>query len=297
MAYLDRMGREGVRELVSDGEVATPEQLAERRARLDERRRQNAPVLRPVPNESDISNEGELRDALRQAIAERDAADEAHRHADSALVRGNEAAGNARREADSATAEVERIGADLASRYAAWVASGGEGAEPSSREAGPAAAKQAALEARAVAIERAAGSLASTEGAARAARATAIMRVQQAVHRVAMRDAEVMARRVEALRAEADALAAGIGQIGLHFGPQAMAGAVHHTATARLAGGMVMAPRVVGLESAASRQMREAWGEYIAALTHDADARLIPPDPPEALQSDMVRPVPAPLAL
>ncbi len=38
----------------------------------------------------------------------------------------------------------------------------------------------------------------------------------------------MIARHVEAMRSEADALAAGISQIGSHFGPHATAGAVHH---------------------------------------------------------------------
>ncbi len=297
MAYLDRMGREGVRELVSDGEIARPEQLAERRARLDEQRRQNAPFRSVTRSESEIDNEAELRDALRQAIAERTAAEHAHRQAEAALARGNEAARLARADADEAGAEVERIGTDLAERFTAWVADGGEGTEPAADEAGPAAARHVSLQPRAVALERAATSLAVAEGSARAALAAAAMRVQQSVHRVVAREAEVIARHVEAMRSEADALAAGISQIGSHFGPHATAGAVHHTATARLTGFAVVSPRIVGAETTAARRMREAWGHYVQALATDADARLVLPDLASVDLTAPERPVPMPLAL
>lgn len=274
MAYLDRMGREGVRELVSDGEFATPEQMAERSARLEDQARRLAPIQRPAIRESDVSNEAELRDALRHAIAERDGAQADHAKAVAALARGRDVHRQAAETVAAAATEVDRIGKDLAARLAGWAAGDGTEPEPDAGSDPGAHTRHVAAQARAASAEQAVETLAATEAARKAMLANATLLVQQAVHRVVAREAEVIARRVEAMRAEADALAGGVAQIGMHFGPNAGAGATHHTATARLVGGGILAPRVVGLETAANRRMREAWGAFVTALATDPDARL-----------------------
>ncbi|MGE8126833.1 hypothetical protein ACQKQD_07635 [Methylobacterium sp. NPDC080182] len=274
MAYLDRMGREGVRELVDNGEIATPDQLAERRARLEERRLREVPPSAPAIRESDVSNEAELRDALRLAIADRSAAEADHAKAVAALCRGRDAHSQAVAAVQAAGAEVDRIGADLAARFAEWAAGEGDEPEPTADSDPGAHARHVAAQSRAASAEQAVETLAATEAARKAMVTNANLRVQQAVHRVASLTAEVIARRVEAMRAEADTLAAGITHLGAHFGPNATAGAIYHTATARVVGGGIGAPRIIGQETAANRDMRWAWGEFVQALHTDPEAKL-----------------------
>ena len=274
MAYLDRMGREGVRMLTDDGEIATPDQLAERRARIEERQRREQPIRALPAPESDIGNEAELRDTLRLAIAERTLRDADHARAVEAAERGRELHRQTVAAVEEAATEVSRIGDDLADRIARCAEGGGSIPHPAADDSGEAHSRHVAAQARAASAEQACMALTATATARQQAAADAGLRVQQAVYRVVTRDAEVLARRVEAMRAAADALAGGIGQIGMHFGPNAALGAPYQSATARVVGGAVQAPRIVGLETAANRRMREAWGAYVATLTTDADARL-----------------------
>lgn len=280
MAYLDRMGREGVRELVNDGEFATPEQLAERRARIEADRLRNAPVRQLAPAETDISNEAELRANLRRAITGRTEAQTEHERAVEALARGRDLQREATEAVAMAAAEVERAGSDLAERIARWAAEGGEGESPADLLDPEAHARHIAAQSRAASADRACQALSATETARRTALGEATVRVQQAVYRVVARDAEAIARRVEAMRAEADALAGSIAQIGAHFGPNASLGTPYQSATARVVGGAVQGPRIVGVETVLNRQMRETWGAYVAALATDPDARLELPSPP-----------------
>lgn len=279
MAYLDRMGREGVRELVNDGEFATPEQLTERRARIEADRLRNAPVRQLAPAETDISNEAELRANLRRAITNRVEVQTEHDRAVEALARGRDLQREATEAVATAAAEVERAGSDLADRIARWAAEGGDGDSPTDLPDPQAHARHVVAQARAASADRACQALSATETARRTALGEATLRVQQAVYRVVARDAEAIARRVEAMRAEADALAHGISLIGAHFGLNASLGTPYHSATARVVGGAVQGPRIVGVETALNRQMREAWGAYVAALATDPDARLELPGP------------------
>jgi hypothetical protein len=275
MAYLDRMGREGVRTLSDDGEIATPDQLAERRARIEERQRREQPIRALPAPESDIGGEAELRDALRLAIAERTLRDADHARAVEAAERGRELHRQAVAAVEDAAAEVSRIGDDLADRIARWAEAGGaQNPHPTADDSGEAHSRHVTAQARAASAEQACLALTATATARQQAAADAGLRVQQAVYRVVTRDAEVIARRVEAMRAEADALAGGIGQIGMHFGPNASLGAPYQSATARVVGGAIIKVQAANVETAANRRMREAWGAYVAALTTDADARL-----------------------
>lgn len=274
MAYLDRAGREGVRELVNDGEIATPEQLAERRARLERLQVIQAPITPPQPVETDISNEAELRDRLRVAIAERTLRDADHARAAEAAERGRELHRQAVAAVEEAVVEVRRIGDDLADRIARWAEAGGAGGYPTADDGAEAHGRHVTAQARAASAEQACTALATTALARKQAAADAALSVQQAVYRVVIRDAEMHSRRVEALRAEADALAAGIGQIGMHFGPNAALGAPYQSATARIVGGAIITPRAAGQEKAINRRMREAWGAYVRTLMDDADACL-----------------------
>ncbi|ACB23983.1 hypothetical protein [Methylobacterium radiotolerans] len=274
MAYLDRMGREGVRTLSDDGEIATPDQLAERRVRIEERQRREQPIRALPAPESDIGNEAELRDRLRLAIAERTLRDADHVRAVEAAERGRELHRQAVAAVEEAAAEVSRIGDDLADRIARWAEGGGSVPHPAADDSGEAHAWHVAAQARAASAEQACMALTATATARQQAAADAGLRVQQSVYRVVTRDAEVIARRVEAMRAEADALAGGIGQIGMYFGPNAALGAPYQSATARLVGGAIIKVQAANVETAANRRMREVWGAYVAALTTDADARL-----------------------
>ncbi|MEG9525077.1 MAG: hypothetical protein MIL41_04795 [Hyphomicrobiales bacterium] len=276
MAYLDRMGREGVRELVSDGEIATPEQLAERRARIEADRVRNAPVRQPALTETDISNEAELRANLRRAIAGRAEAQTGHERAVEALERGRNLQREATEAVATAAAEVERAGSDLADRIARWAAEGGD--SPADLPDPEAHARHIAAQARAASADRACQALSATEMARRTALGEATLRVQQAVYRVVARDAEAIARRAEAMRAEADALVSGLSHIGAHFGPSAALGAPHQSATARVVGGGFLKVQAASVETTLTRRMREAWGAYVAALATDADARLTLPE-------------------
>ncbi|WP_267427086.1 hypothetical protein [Methylobacterium sp. GC_Met_2] len=278
MAYLDKMGREGVRTLSDDGEIATPDQLAERRARIEERQRREQPIRALPAPESDIGGEAELRDRLRLAIAERALRDADHVRAVEAAERGRDLHRQAVAAVGEASAEVSRIGDDLAKRIARWAEGGLTELHPADADSGEAHGRHVAAQSRAASAEQACMALTATATARQQTAADAGLRVQQAVYRVVTREAEVIARRVEAMRADADALAGGIGQIGMHFGPNAALGAPYQSATARLVGGAVQGVRIVGLETAANRRMREAWGAYVAALTTDADARLILPE-------------------
>lgn len=274
MAYLDRMGREGVRTIIDDGEIATPDQLAERRARIAERQQREQPIRALPAPESDIGNEAELRDRLRLAIAERALRDADHARAVEAAERGRELQRQATEAVAEAAAEVARIGDDLAERIARWAEGGLTEPHPTDEDSSEAHGKHVAAQSRAASAEQACQTLATTATARQQLAANAGLKVQQAVYRVVTRDAEAIARRVEAMREEADALAGGIGQIGAHFGPNAALGAPYQSATARVVGGAVQGPRIVGLETAANRRMREAWSAYVQALATDADARL-----------------------
>ena len=278
MAYLDRMGREGVRTLSDDGVFATPEQLAERRARIAERQLREQPIRALPAPESDIGNDAELRDRLRLAIAERVLRDADHARAVEAAERGRELHRQAVEAVEEAAAEVSQIGADLADRIARWAEGGLTDPHPTSDDSGEAHGRHVAAQARAASAEQACMALTATATARKQAAADAGLRVQQAVYRVVTRDAEVIARRVEAMRAEADALAGSLAQIGAHFGPNAALGAPYQSATARVVGRAVQGPRIVGIETATNRWMREAWGAYVQALATDADARLNLPE-------------------
>ncbi|SFT24416.1 hypothetical protein [Methylobacterium sp. yr668] len=274
MAYLDRMGRQGVRTLTDDGEIATPDQLAERRARIEERQRREQPIRALPAPESDIGGEAELRDRLRLAIAERTLRDADHARAVEAAERGRELHRQAVAAVEEAAAEVSRIGDDLANRFARWAEGGESVPHPTADDSSEAHGRHVTAQSRAASAEQACMALAATATARQQAAADAGLRVQQAVYRVVTRDAEVIARRVEAMRAEADALAGGIGQIGMHFGPNASLGAPYQSATARLVGGAIIKVQAANVETASNRRMREAWGAYVTALTTDADARL-----------------------
>ncbi|MCJ2055644.1 hypothetical protein MKL09_03640 [Methylobacterium sp. J-048] len=278
MAYLDRMGREGVRTLSDDGEFATPDQLAERRARIAERQQREQPIRALPAPESDIGGEVELRDRLRLAIAERTLRDADHARAIEAAERGRELHRQATKAVAEAAAEVSRIGDDLAERIARWAEGGLTDPHPANTDSAEAHGRHVAAQSRAASAEQACQALTTTALARQQLAADAGLRVQQAVYRVVTRDAEAIARRVEAMRAEADALASGIGQIGAHFGPNASLGAPYQSATTRLSGGAVIKVQAANVETAVNRRMREAWGTYVAALTIDADARLALPE-------------------
>ncbi|MGH1590785.1 hypothetical protein ACRBEV_23535 [Methylobacterium phyllosphaerae] len=274
MAYLDRMGREGVRTIIDDGEIATPDQLAERRARLEERQRREQPIRTLPAPESQIGDEAELRDRLRLAIAERALRDVDHARAVEAAERGRELHRQAVVAVEEAAAEVSRIAADLADQIARWAEGGGSVPHPGADDSGEAHGRHVVAQSRAASAEQACLTLTATATARKQAAADAGLRVQQAIYRVVTRDAEAIARRVEALRAEADALAGGIGHIGAHFGPNAALGAPYQSATARVLGGAILKVQAANVETAANRRMREAWGAYVVALTTDAEARL-----------------------
>lgn len=278
MAYLDRMGREGVRTLSDDGEFATPDQLAERRARIAERQQREQPIMALPAPESDIGDETELRDRLRLAIAERALRDADHARAVEAAERGRELHRQAVAAVEEAAADVSRIGVDLADQIARWAEGGGSVPHPATDDSGEAHGRQVVAQARAASAEQACQALTTTALARQQLAADAGLRVQQAVYRVVTRDAEVIARQVEAMRAAADAMAGGIGQIGMHFGPNAALGAPYQSATARVVGGAVIKVQAANVETVANRRMREAWGAYVQALATDADARLILPE-------------------
>ncbi len=233
-----------------------------------------APIIPQQPVETNISNEAELRDRLRITIAERALRDADHARAVEAAEHGRELHRQATVAVEEAATEVSRIGSDLADRIARWAEAGGVGDHPASDDGAEAHGRHVTAQARAAAAEQAFMTLTATATARKQAAADAALRVQQAVYRVVARDAEVIARRVEAMRAEADALVGGLGQIGAHFGPNVALGAPYQSATARVVGGAVQGPRIVGIESALNRRMREAWGVYVQALATDADAHL-----------------------
>ncbi len=132
------MGREGVRELVSDGEIATPEQLAERRARLDEPRDR-------MPRSDPSRAARRARSTTRPSYGTRFG-----RPSPSAR-RPSTRTDKRKRPLPVATRRpglpepmpmrqgprFERIGTDLAERFTAWVADGGEGTEPAATRPAP----------------------------------------------------------------------------------------------------------------------------------------------------------------